>query len=59
MLENIPKVTRNLLIINVLMFIGTLLNEEVMIRYFALFYPTSPYFHWWQYLTHMFTHGGW
>ena len=59
MLENIPKVTRNLLIINVLMFIGTLLNEEVMIRYFALFYPTSPYFHWWQYLTHMFMHGGW
>ena len=59
MLENIPKVTRNLLVINVLMFIGTLLNQEVMIRYFALFYPTSPYFHWWQYLTHMFMHGGW
>ena len=59
MLENIPRVTRNLLIINVLMFVGTLLNQEVMMRYFALFYPTSPYFHWWQYLTHMFMHGGW
>ena len=25
---------------------------------FALFYPTSRYFHWWQILTHMFMHGG-
>ena len=47
MLENIPKVTRNLLIINFVMFIGTLLNEDVMMRYFALFYPTSQLFHWW------------
>ena len=59
MLENIPKVTRNLLIINVLMFIGTLFNQETMMRYFALFYPTSQLFHWWQYITHMFMHGGW
>ena len=59
MLENIPKVTRNLLIINIVVFIGTLLNEDVMMRYFALFYPTSQFFHWWQYITHMFMHGGW
>ena len=59
MLENIPKVTRNLLIINVLMFVGTLFNQETMMRYFALFYPTSQFFHWWQYITHMFMHGGW
>ena len=58
MLENIPKVTRNLLIINIVMFIGTLLNEDVMMRNFALFYPTSQLFHWWQYITHMFMHGG-
>ena len=25
---------------------------------FALYYPTSHYFHWWQLLTHMFMHGG-
>jgi membrane associated rhomboid family serine protease len=41
------------------MFIGTLVNEEAMLKAFALFYPTSPYFHWWQYITHMFMHGGW
>ena len=58
-LENVPRVTRNLIIINVLMFIGTLVNQEAMLKAFALFYPTSPYFHWWQYITHMFMHGGW
>ena len=58
-LENVPRVTRNLIIINVLMFIGTLVNEEAILKAFALFYPTSPYFHWWQYITHMFMHGGW
>ncbi|MBR1574974.1 MAG: rhomboid family intramembrane serine protease [Bacteroidales bacterium] len=58
MLDNVPKVTRNLLIINVLMFVGFLLNQEKMTTVFALFYPTSPYFHGWQYITHMFMHGG-
>ena len=58
-LDNVPRVTRNLIIINVLMFIGTLFNEEGMLKAFALFYPASPYFHWWQYITHMFMHGGW
>ena len=57
-LENVPRVTRNLLIINVLMFVGFLLNQEKMTTAFALFYPASPYFHWWQYITHMFMHGG-
>ena len=59
MFDNIPRVTRNLLIINILMFIGTLLNEEMMVRWLALYYPASPLFHWWQYITHMFMHGGW
>lgn len=29
-----------------------------MIEVFALFYPTSQYFHWWQPVSHMFMHGG-
>jgi rhomboid-like protein len=57
-LERIPIVTRSLLIINVIMFVATLINENFMIGTFALFYPTSPYFRWWQVLTHMFMHGG-
>lgn len=53
-----PKVTRNIIIINVVVFIATLINEEFMMRTFALFPPTSRYFHWWQLVTHMFMHGG-
>ncbi|MBR1574763.1 MAG: rhomboid family intramembrane serine protease [Bacteroidales bacterium] len=55
---NIPPVTRNLVAINVLMFIATLIDEEFMISTFAMFYPTSRWFHPWQILTHMFMHGG-
>ena len=57
-LENIPIVTRNLLYLNVIMFVATLINEDFMIGTFAMFYPESPYFRWWQPLTHMFMHGG-
>ncbi|MDO5322244.1 MAG: rhomboid family intramembrane serine protease [Bacteroidia bacterium] len=57
-LSNVPTVTKNLIIINVIIFIATLINENFMISAFALFYPTSPYFHWWQVVTHMFMHGG-
>lgn len=58
-LQNIPPVTRNILIVNVIMFIATLVNENFMIGTFAMFYPASPLFRWWQPLTHMFMHGGW
>ena len=39
-------------------FFGYLLNKGLFIENFALFYPTSPYFRWWQVITHMFMHGG-
>ena len=58
-LERIPPVTRSLLIVNVIMFVATLVNENFMIGTFAMFYPASPLFRWWQPLTHMFMHGGW
>ena len=50
--------TKNLIIINVIIFLASLVNENFMIGTFALFYPTSVYFHWWQVVTHMFMHGG-
>ncbi len=56
--SNVPKVTKNLIIINVLVFVATLFNEDFMIRTFGLFYPSSAYFRWWQPVTHMFMHGG-
>ena len=57
-MSNVPTVTKNLIIINCLVFVACLVNREYMIETFALFYPTSRYFHWWQIVTHMFMHGG-
>ncbi len=57
-MSNVPVAVKNLIIINVLVMIMTSLNENFMYEKFALFYPTSPFFHWWQPLTHMFMHGG-
>ena len=57
-MRNIPKVTKNIIIINVIMYLATMINQDFMYSYFALFYPTSQYFHWWQLVTHMFMHGG-
>lgn len=58
LLGNIPTVTRNLLIVNIIFFIATFINEDFMVRTFALFYPASPLFRPWQVVTHMFMHGG-
>ena len=54
----IPPVTRNLIIINTLILIITFFSKNFMYETFALFYPSSPFFHWWQPVTHMFMHGG-
>lgn len=57
-MRNIPSAVKNIIIINILIMVMIALNEEFMIEKFALFYPTSPFFHWWQPVTHMFMHGG-
>ena len=57
-LSRIPTATKNLILVNVLVFVATIINENYMIGTFGLFYPTSPYFRWWQVVTHMFMHGG-
>ena len=50
--------TFNIIIINALVMIMITLNEGFMIEHFALFYPASPFFKPWQFITHMFMHGG-
>ena len=57
-MRNIPTAVKNIIIINILVMVMMALNETFMLEKFALFYPTSPFFHWWQPLTHMFMHGG-
>ena len=51
---------KHLLIINVLMFVGTLAigNGELFYQYFALYFPKNDLFQPWQIVTHMFMHGG-
>lgn len=57
-MSNVPTAIKNIIIINVLVMIMTSLNGNFMYEKFSLFYPTSPFFHWWQPFTHMFMHGG-
>ena len=57
-MSNVPPAVKNIIIINVLVYLVTSLKGNFMYENFALFYPTSPFFHWWQPLTHMFMHGG-
>ena len=56
--QNLPQVTRNIFIVNLIFFVATLAAEDFMLRTFAMFYPASPLFKFWQPVTHMFMHGG-
>ncbi len=60
--KTIPPVTKNLVIINVLFFIATMVFEYQNIANLSIelgaFYPDSNYFKPWQIITHMFMHGG-
>lgn len=58
MFNNIPPITRNIIIINVIVFIvANFILQDRLIAYLAAFYPFSPFFHSWQVITHMFMHG--
>lgn len=54
---NLPTVTKNIIGINILMFVMTQVLGEQAYEYFALFNYKSEYFRGWQIITHMFMHG--
>jgi len=54
----ITETVKQLLIINILMFIGVLISGDVVYSLFGLHFPKSASFHFWQVITHMFMHGG-
>ena len=56
-MRNLTPAIRNLLIINIIVFLGTELIGDSMYQWFALFPIGSVYFRWWQFVTHMFMHG--
>lgn len=58
-LGSVPTVTRNLIIINIIFFVATLINGPLMYQWFALYSIGTDQFHSWQIITHMFMHGGW
>ena len=57
-INRIPKGVKNIIFINILFFIATLINEQSMITKFALYPIGSPLFRSYQFITHMFMHGG-
>lgn len=59
MFQNIPPITRNLIIINVLVFlVAEYLLPPQVDNLLAAYFPLSPNFRSWQIVTHMFMHGG-
>jgi len=52
----IPEVTRNIIAINVLLFIATIYGGDMMYQSLALFNYKSDFFQGWQILSHMFMH---
>ncbi len=57
-----PPVLKNIIIINVLLFLAKLVLEKYGVslnQYLALYYPGSEYFRPHQLITHMFMHAGW
>ena len=59
----LPDVVKNLLIINIIMFLATVVLEDRfgidIVRYLGLHFIGSEYFQPFQFLTHMFMHGSW
>lgn len=56
----ITDTVKHLLVINIIMFLGTMFvgNGELFYRWFALYFPENSLFQPWQIITHMFMHGG-
>jgi len=59
-MRGITDTVKHLLIINVLMFVGTMAigNGQLFYNLFALYFPKNDLFQPWQIITHMFMHGG-
>ncbi len=57
----LTEAIKHLLIINILFYVVTYFvpnMQEKMYELFALFYPSSDFFKPWQFVSHMFMHGG-
>jgi membrane associated rhomboid family serine protease len=57
-MRNVTETVKQLIIINVLFFIGTLIVGDSAYKMLAMFFPENSGFQFWQVITHMFMHGG-
>ena len=57
-MRNVTETVKQLIIINILFFVGTLALGDIAYKYLALYFPENPSFQYWQPITHMFMHGG-
>lgn len=55
----ISNTVKHLIIINVIMFVGTMaISNNLFYEWFAMYFPKNDAFKPWQIVTHMFMHGG-
>ncbi|PKH67758.1 rhomboid family intramembrane serine protease [Flavobacterium sp. ALD4] len=57
-MRNVTETVKQLIIINVLFFIGTLIVGDPAYKMLAMFFPENSGFQLWQPISHMFMHGG-
>ncbi|MEC7453940.1 MAG: rhomboid family intramembrane serine protease [Bacteroidota bacterium] len=56
-MRSLPEIVKQLIVINILFFLGSMRLENTAYDLLALHYPQNPKFAPWQVVTHMFMHG--
>lgn len=56
-MRNMTETVKQLIIINIIFFVGTFVVGDMAYKFLSLYYPENPDFKFWQPLSHMFMHG--
>ncbi|MFV5695047.1 rhomboid family intramembrane serine protease [Flavobacterium sp. LB3P122] len=57
-MRNVTETVKQLIIINILFFVGTLVIGDPAYKMLSMYFPENPNFQVWQPISHMFMHGG-
>lgn len=57
-MRNVTETVKQLIIINILFFVGTLVIGDPAYKILSMYFPENPNFQVWQPISHMFMHGG-
>jgi membrane associated rhomboid family serine protease len=57
-MRNVTETVKQLIIINILFFVGTLALGDPAYKMLSMYFPENPNFQVWQPISHMFMHGG-